>query len=221
MAYDKIVRTGIGMKRTGMALIVLGGFSYGALGGVCVVSGTVDDGWNAGLLQGTSASGKGSGGKLQRTARRLQAGCSLSSIVQVGSGDVIQEAGVRVDHGGRTVGGRIFGDLIAIGRPGEPLPLPGAVRMDATESNWKELVLERMRSAPLVVIRAGAGQGLAWEVAEAFSTLRPEQLVILILNLTLDEYRVLPIRSGYTLVLLFQPLNLAVVNGPLSTFGIT
>jgi hypothetical protein len=75
--------------------------------------------------------------------------------------------------------------------------------MYATESNWKELVLERMRSAPLVVIRAGAGPGLAWEVAEIFSTLRPEQLVILVLNLTLDEYRVFAdqvrIRAGVTL----------------------
>jgi hypothetical protein len=46
-----------------------------------------------------------------------------------------------------------------------------------------------MRSAPLVVIRAGAGPGLAWEIREAFSVLRPEQLVILLLNLTLNEYR--------------------------------
>src|SRR5262249_52081031 len=45
---------------------------------------------------------------------------------------------------------RPFGNLVAIGRPGEPLPLPGAARMYATESEWKELVLDRMRSAPLV-----------------------------------------------------------------------
>ena len=85
---------------------------------------------------------------------------------------------------------RPFGDLIAIGRPGEPLPLPGAVRMYAAESEWKALVLEHMRTAPLVVIRAGAGPGLAWEVGQAFSILRPEQIVILVLNLPLDEYRV-------------------------------
>jgi len=85
---------------------------------------------------------------------------------------------------------RPFGDLIAIGRPGEPLPLPGAVRMYANQSEWKALVLEHMRSAPLVVIRAGAGPGLAWEVGQAFSILRPEQIVILVLNLPLDDYRI-------------------------------
>ena len=83
-----------------------------------------------------------------------------------------------------------FGELIAVGRPGEPLPLPGAARMYATASEWKKLVLDRMRSAPLVVIRAGAGPGLAWEVAQAFSTLRPKQIVILVLNLPLNEYGV-------------------------------
>jgi hypothetical protein len=85
---------------------------------------------------------------------------------------------------------RPFGDLVAIGRPGEPLPLPGAVRTYATESEWKALVLDRMRSAPFVVIRAGAGPGLAWEVGQAFSILRPKQIVILVLNLPLTEYRV-------------------------------
>jgi hypothetical protein len=62
---------------------------------------------------------------------------------------------------------RPFGDLIAIGRPGEPLPIPGAARMYATDSEWKSVVLDRMRSAPLVVIRAGTGPGLLWEVGQA------------------------------------------------------
>jgi hypothetical protein len=82
-----------------------------------------------------------------------------------------------------------FGRLIAIGQPGERLPIPGADRIYATDSEWKEVVLEHMRSAPLVVIRAGAGAGLSWEVVQAFFTLRPKQILILVLNLSLNEYR--------------------------------
>jgi len=85
---------------------------------------------------------------------------------------------------------RPFGELIAIGRPGEKLPLPGAVRMYATDAEWQQLVLDRMRSAPLVVIRAGVGAGISWEVGQAFATLSPKRILILVLNLKADEYRV-------------------------------
>jgi hypothetical protein len=84
---------------------------------------------------------------------------------------------------------RPFGDLIAIGQPGELLPVPGASRMYATDSEWKSIVLERMRIAPLVVIRAGSGLGLPWELGQAISTLSPEKLLILVLNITMKEYR--------------------------------
>ena len=83
-----------------------------------------------------------------------------------------------------------FGDLIAIGRPGEPLPLPGAERIYAKESEWRAVVLDRMRTARLVVIRAGTGPALAWEVGQAFAVLRPKQMVFLVLNQSLQDYRV-------------------------------
>src|SRR5262245_32747131 len=56
-----------------------------------------------------------------------------------------------------------LGDLIAIGRPGESLPTPGAARMYCTEDEWQNAVCQRMRVAPLVIIRAGQGDGLLWE----------------------------------------------------------
>jgi hypothetical protein len=83
---------------------------------------------------------------------------------------------------------RPFGDLIAIGRPGEALPMPGANRMYATDSEWQGVVLDRMRSAPLVVIRAGTGPGLLWELGQAFSTVKPGRLLILIFNISKKEY---------------------------------
>ena len=83
---------------------------------------------------------------------------------------------------------RPFGDLIAIGQPGEPLPIPGATRMYASDSEWKALVLDRMRSAPLVVIRAGTGAGLLWEFGQAFDGLKPERVLVLVLDIAVREY---------------------------------
>jgi hypothetical protein len=83
---------------------------------------------------------------------------------------------------------RPFGDLIAVGKPGEALPVPGATRMYAADSEWKQIVLDRMRSTPLVVIRAGTGPGLLWEFGQAISTLNPEKLLVFVFNITIKEY---------------------------------
>ena len=50
------------------------------------------------------------------------------------------------------------------------------------------MVLDRMRSAPLVVIRAGTGPGLLWEFEQAISILNPEQVLLLILDIKVGEY---------------------------------
>jgi hypothetical protein len=52
---------------------------------------------------------------------------------------------------------RPIGDLVAIGKPGEDLPTPGAARIYVSDEEWKEEVKRRMRAARLVVIRAGVG----------------------------------------------------------------
>ena len=83
---------------------------------------------------------------------------------------------------------RPFGDLIAIGQPGEPLPIPGATRMYVSDSEWKNLVLDRMRSAPLVVIRAGTSAGLLWEFGQAVAVLSPQRLLVLVLDIAVREY---------------------------------
>ena len=45
--------------------------------------------------------------------------------------------------------------VVAIGKPGEDLPTPGAARIYVSDEEWKEEVKRRMRAARLVVIRAG------------------------------------------------------------------
>ncbi len=83
---------------------------------------------------------------------------------------------------------RPLGDLIAIGRPGEPLPLPGAARMYCSNDEWKDAVVARMREASLVIIRAGQGEGLLWECEQAFVALSANRLVMLVLNLKAADY---------------------------------
>jgi hypothetical protein len=83
---------------------------------------------------------------------------------------------------------RPFGDMVAIGQPGEQLPVPGATRMYANQSDWRQVVLASMQSAPLVVIRAGSSPGLLWEMSQAIRTLAPERLLILVLNIKVQDY---------------------------------
>lgn len=82
-----------------------------------------------------------------------------------------------------------FGNMIAIGRPGESLPTPGATRMYATDAEWRHAVIDRMNSARLVVLRAGTSPGLFWEFRQAVSLLSPERVLVLLLNLTSSDYR--------------------------------
>jgi hypothetical protein len=83
---------------------------------------------------------------------------------------------------------RPFGDMVAIGQPGERLPVPGATKMYADQSEWKAVVLDRMSTAPLVVIRAGNTPGLLWEMGQAVQTLEPKRLLILVLNIQVHDY---------------------------------
>jgi hypothetical protein len=48
-----------------------------------------------------------------------------------------------------------FGDLVALGQPGESLPPPGAAKLYASHEEWQRVVIEQMKTAKLVVIRAG------------------------------------------------------------------
>lgn len=83
---------------------------------------------------------------------------------------------------------RPFGDLVAIGRPGEELPEPGAARMYVSDEKWKEVVKLRMQAARLVIIRTGGGENLLWELAQAVETLKPEKLLILALGMNVKDY---------------------------------
>jgi len=83
---------------------------------------------------------------------------------------------------------RPFGELVAIGRPGESLPTPGAARIYASDEEWKDVVERQMQTARLVVIMAAVGENVLWELTQAVGTLEPQKLLILVLEMEAKDY---------------------------------
>jgi hypothetical protein len=83
---------------------------------------------------------------------------------------------------------RPFGDLVAIGKPGEQLPTPGAARMYASHEEWRDVVSSQMSNARMVVIRAGSSEGVMWELKRAVQLVAPQRLLILVLQMKRDHY---------------------------------
>jgi TM2 domain-containing membrane protein YozV len=74
------------------------------------------------------------------------------------------------------------GPVIAIGKPGEPLPELGAGRLYVAHDQWQQRVTELMRSAALVVVRVGASPGVLWEIEQALANLPRQRLVLAVLG---------------------------------------
>lgn len=77
--------------------------------------------------------------------------------------------------------------MVAVGRPGEPLPEVGAGRMYLPLDDWQEPVRALMRQARLVVLALGPGPGTMWELVEAVRLVPRERLVLLV-PLEPEEY---------------------------------
>ncbi len=106
-----------------------------------------------------------------------------------------------IDAGGRSMSARIMqllapitpeqemadildrvGPLVAIGKPGEPLPELGAARLYVGHDRWQSKVRELMQAARLVVIRVGSSPGVLWEVDQALQGLPRPRLVLAVLG---------------------------------------
>ncbi|WP_051710418.1 hypothetical protein [Streptomyces sp. NRRL S-350] len=72
-----------------------------------------------------------------------------------------------------------IGPVIAVGRPGEPLPHLGAARFYLPLDDWKSTVLRLMDLSQLIVLRLGQGDGLWWEVEQARATQPAAKLLLL------------------------------------------
>ena len=83
---------------------------------------------------------------------------------------------------------RPFGELVAIGRPGERLPTPGAARIYTSDEEWKDVLKCRLQASQLVVIRAACGENVLWELTQATKIVDPQKLLILVLKMKAEDY---------------------------------
>jgi TM2 domain-containing membrane protein YozV len=70
------------------------------------------------------------------------------------------------------------GPVVAIGKPGEPLPELGAARLYVGDDEWQSEITEMMKRSRLVIIRGGTTANLWWEIEQAARVLPLRKLVI-------------------------------------------
>jgi hypothetical protein len=81
---------------------------------------------------------------------------------------------------------RGVGPFIAVGDPAERLPQLGAARFYVGDDEWQAQVDALIARASIVVLHAGTGEGITWEVNRVVAEDRPQRLV---LSLPLDAKR--------------------------------
>ncbi len=73
-----------------------------------------------------------------------------------------------------------IGPLLAVGKPGDTLPKPGAHRVYIPNERWQPKVQELMQHAKLVIVRVETGSnGLWWEIARALEIVPAGRLLLL------------------------------------------
>ena len=72
------------------------------------------------------------------------------------------------------------GPVVAIGRPGEPLPQLGAARLYVGDDEWRGTITNLMRRARLVVVLTGGTANLKWEIDQAAALLSRQRLIFVV-----------------------------------------
>ena len=73
-----------------------------------------------------------------------------------------------------------IGPYVAIGKPGELLPELGAARTYVSDAAWQAKIQEWLERAHLVILRAGATQGLRWELSELVRRIDPRRVLVIL-----------------------------------------
>ena len=72
------------------------------------------------------------------------------------------------------------GPVIAAGRPGEQVPPLGAMRLFIDNENWKDVIANLIRIAPLIVVRLGATPSFEWELKHLREECDPEKVLVFV-----------------------------------------
>jgi hypothetical protein len=75
---------------------------------------------------------------------------------------------------------RSVGPVVAVGRPHDTFPRLGAVRLYLADEEWQSVVSDFMNRSSLVILVAGKGRGLQWELTECIRVVGYEKLILLI-----------------------------------------
>lgn len=81
-----------------------------------------------------------------------------------------------------------IGPLVAIGKPDEKLPTPGAVRHYFGDTTWQTVVQNWLSKARVIILRPGMSEGLWWELKEAVAAMPAESLLLLVLKMKRTDY---------------------------------
>jgi hypothetical protein len=81
-----------------------------------------------------------------------------------------------------------IGPFVAVGKPGETLPKLGATRIYVRDVIWQDTVQHKLKQANLIIIRAGVGEGLWWEIGQSFRTVHPTRILVLVLRMLRKDY---------------------------------
>ena len=77
--------------------------------------------------------------------------------------------------------------IVSLANPDEILPSGGSLKIQAKDSEWKEVVKEVLRNCRAVILVEGLSDGLHWEISKLKEYLNPQQLFVLVPSRTYRE----------------------------------
>jgi len=72
------------------------------------------------------------------------------------------------------------GPVIAIGRPGDKVPPPGAARTYVAHESWQEKVADYIDRAEMIALQIGDTPGIRWEDAQVVARAKPSRVVLIL-----------------------------------------
>jgi hypothetical protein len=75
-----------------------------------------------------------------------------------------------------------YGPVIAIGKPGDRLAVPGAARMYLADDQWQQAILAELRKARAVVLQPGSTKGVHWEFEQIRALVEPGRLLLCLVS---------------------------------------
>jgi hypothetical protein len=71
-----------------------------------------------------------------------------------------------------------FGPVVTIGKPGEGLATPGALRAYTADNEWQEVVLKLLHNAQTIVMQPGRTLGVRWELEQVRRYAEPHRVLL-------------------------------------------